>query len=80
MAQNQHDFDYDLIVIGCGPAGQRAAIQAAKVRKKVAIIDRREVVGGSASILGRFPASHLRKRVSSFQGFASGASMELDIA
>lgn len=37
---------YDLIVIGSGPSGQRAAIQAAKAGKRVALIEKREVVGG----------------------------------
>ena len=40
---------YDMFVIGTGPAGQRAAIQAAKLGKKVGICERREVVGGVAS-------------------------------
>jgi NAD(P) transhydrogenase len=40
------DFDYDLLVIGSGPAGQRAAIQAAKLGKRVAIVERKAVVGG----------------------------------
>ena len=40
------DFDYDLIVIGSGPAGQRAAIQAAKLDKRVALIERKAVLGG----------------------------------
>jgi len=39
------DFDYDLIVIGSGPAGQRAAIQAAKLDKRVALIERKAVLG-----------------------------------
>ena len=34
---------YDLLVIGSGPAGQRAAIYAAKMRKKVALVEMREV-------------------------------------
>lgn len=38
---------YDLIVIGSGPAGQRAAIQGAKSGKRVALVERREVVGGT---------------------------------
>ena len=40
------EFEYDLIVIGSGPAGQRAAIQAAKLDKRVALVERRAVVGG----------------------------------
>jgi pyruvate/2-oxoglutarate dehydrogenase complex dihydrolipoamide dehydrogenase (E3) component len=39
-------FDYDLIVIGSGPAGEKAAINAAKMRKTTAIIERRSVQGG----------------------------------
>ncbi len=38
--------EYDLVVIGSGPAGQKGAICAAKMRKKVAIIDRRLAIGG----------------------------------
>jgi pyruvate/2-oxoglutarate dehydrogenase complex dihydrolipoamide dehydrogenase (E3) component len=38
---------YDLLVIGSGPAGQRAAIYASKMRKKVALVEMREVVGGA---------------------------------
>ncbi|MBI2724561.1 MAG: FAD-binding protein, partial [Chloroflexi bacterium] len=37
---SESTYDYDLLVIGTGPAGQRAAIQAAKLRKRVAIIER----------------------------------------
>ena len=39
-------YDYDLIVIGSGPAGQRAAIQAAKLGKSVAILERLPMLGG----------------------------------
>ncbi len=69
MAPNRHDFDYDLIVIGCGPAGQRAAIQAAKVRKKVAIIDRREVVGGVCVNTGTIPSKSFKEAVLFLSGF-----------
>ncbi len=63
MAQNSNSFDYDLIVIGCGPAGQRAAIQAAKIRKRVAIIDRREVVGGVCVNTGTIPSKSFKEAV-----------------
>ncbi len=39
-------YDYDLVVIGSGPAGQRAGIQAAKLGRRVLIIERQAVVGG----------------------------------
>jgi phytoene dehydrogenase-like protein len=38
--------NYDLVVIGSGPAGQKSAIAAAKLGKRVAIVDREEMIGG----------------------------------
>ena len=38
--------DYDLICIGSGPAGQRAAVQAAKLGKRVAVIEKQTCIGG----------------------------------
>lgn len=58
-----------MIVIGCGPAGQRAAIQAAKLRKKVAIIDRREVVGGVCVNTGTIPSKSFKEAVLFLSGF-----------
>ncbi len=69
MTHNQGDFDYDLIVIGCGPAGQRAAIQAAKVRKRVAVIDRREVVGGVCVNTGTIPSKSFKEAVLFLSGY-----------
>jgi NAD(P) transhydrogenase len=60
---------YDLIVLGCGPAGQRAAVQAAKLRKKVAILDSREVVGGVCVNLGTIPSKSFREAVLYLSGF-----------
>jgi pyruvate/2-oxoglutarate dehydrogenase complex dihydrolipoamide dehydrogenase (E3) component len=40
------DYDYDLICIGSGSAGQRAAVQAAKLGKKVAVIEKQRCIGG----------------------------------
>src|SRR6266487_1687046 len=53
------DFDYDLLVIGSGPAGQRAAIQAAKLGKRVAIVERKAVVGGMCINTGTIPSKTL---------------------
>lgn len=47
-------FDYDMFVIGSGPAGQKAAIQAAKLGKRVAIAEKRAVVGGNGVQLSNF--------------------------
>jgi NAD(P) transhydrogenase len=53
---------YDLVVIGSGPAGQKGAICAAKMRKKVAITDRLLTMGESVFTLERFPAKCCVKR------------------
>jgi NAD(P) transhydrogenase len=60
---------YDLIVIGSGPAGQRAAIQAAKAGKKVALIEKREVIGGVCINTGTIPSKTMREAVLHLSGF-----------
>lgn len=60
---------YDLIVIGSGPAGQRAAIQGSKSGKKVALIERREVLGGASINTGTIPSKTMREAVMHFSGF-----------
>ena len=60
---------YDLIVIGSGPAGQRAAIQASKSGKKVALIEKREVLGGVCINTGTIPSKTMREAVMHFSGF-----------
>jgi NAD(P) transhydrogenase len=60
--------DFDLCVIGSGPAGQRAAIQAAKLGKKVCIVERREVLGGVAINTGTIPSKALREAVLTLSG------------
>src|SRR6476660_167914 len=57
------DFDYDLIVIGSGPAGQKAAVQGAKLRKRVAVVERRHMVGGVCVNTGTIPSKTLREAV-----------------
>jgi NAD(P) transhydrogenase len=60
---------YDLIVIGSGPAGQRAAIQAAKFGKHVALVEKLEVVGGVAINTGTIPSKTIREAVLHLSGF-----------
>jgi NAD(P) transhydrogenase len=61
--------EYDLVVIGSGPAGQKGAICAAKLRKKVAIIDRKKTVGGVCVHTGTIPSKTLREAVLYLSGF-----------
>lgn len=60
---------YDLVVIGSGPAGQKGAICAAKLRKKVAIIDRIRTMGGVCVHTGTIPSKTLREAVLYLSGF-----------
>ena len=54
---------YDLLVIGAGPAGEKAAIQAAKLGKSVLVVDKREHLGGNSLHTGTIPSKTLRESV-----------------
>src|SRR5882762_3076298 len=60
---------YDIIVIGSGPAGQRAAIQAAKFGKKAALVEKMEAIGGAAINTGTIPSKTMREAVLHLSGF-----------
>jgi NAD(P) transhydrogenase len=60
---------YDLIVIGSGPAGRRAAIQAAKVGRNVLVIENRLRVGGVSVHTGTIPSKTLRETVLNLSGW-----------
>jgi NAD(P) transhydrogenase len=60
---------YDLVVIGSGPAGQRAAIYAAKMGKRAAVIESREVVGGACINTGTIPSKTMREAVLHLSGY-----------
>ncbi len=59
---------YDLVVIGSGPAGQKAAIAASKMGKKVAVVERSMSVGGACLHHGTIPSKTLREAVSYLSG------------
>jgi len=63
------DAMYDLIVVGSGPAGQRAAIQAAKLNKRVAVVERTTVLGGICINVGTIPSKTLREAVLYLSGY-----------
>jgi NAD(P) transhydrogenase len=60
---------YDLVVIGSGPAGQKGAIAAAKLGKRVAVIDRRPMIGGVSLHTGTIPSKTLREAALYLSGF-----------
>ena len=63
-------YDYDLVVVGTGPGGQKAAIAAAKLGHKVAIIERRHMMGGVSTNTGTIPSKTLREAVMYLTGMA----------
>jgi NAD(P) transhydrogenase len=62
-------FEYDLVVIGSGLAGQHAAIQAAKLGKKTALVERRAVLGGVCINTGTIPSKTLREAMLYLSGY-----------
>ena len=59
---------FDCVVIGTGPAGQKAAIQAAKLGKRVAIVEKNNVLGGATVNTGTIPSKALREAVMHLTG------------
>jgi NAD(P) transhydrogenase len=67
-------YDFDLICLGSGPAGQKAAIQAAKAGFKSAIIEREPQVGGSCLLSGTIPSKALREQALRYRRMHRSAS------
>jgi NAD(P) transhydrogenase len=65
VASTEH---FDLTVLGCGPAGEKAAAQAAYFGKRVAIVERAQSVGGSCVNTGTIPSKTLRESALYFSG------------
>ena len=68
MKQNKQ---YDIIVIGSGPAGESAAMNAAKKGRRVAVVSDRDKVGGNCTHLGTIPSKALRQSVKQVMQFSS---------
>ena len=62
-------YDYDLLVIGSGPAGHRAAIQAAKLDKRVAVVEKQWKLGGVCINTGTIPSKSLREAALRLSGY-----------
>src|SRR4029077_6608376 len=62
------EYDFDLVSIGTGPAGQRGAVQAAKLGKRAAIVEKRRCGGGVCIDTGTIPSKTLREAVLTFSG------------
>ena len=62
-------YDYDMIVIGTGPSGRRAAIQSAKLGKSVLVVEKGRRVGGVSVHTGTIPSKTLRETVLNLSGW-----------
>ncbi|MDQ3890114.1 MAG: Si-specific NAD(P)(+) transhydrogenase [Actinomycetota bacterium] len=65
-------YDYDLLVIGSGPAGQKAAVQAAKLGRRVAVVERQQL-GGASVNRGTIPSKTLREAIVYLTGLSQRA-------
>jgi len=69
---NLETLSYDLIGIRSGPAGQGAAIQAAKLGKRAALVERQGVLGGTSTSSSAIPSKTLRAAVVELRGRSQG--------
>ena len=67
-------YDYDLVCIGSGPAGQRAAVQGAKLGKRVAVVEKRPMFGGCCVETGTIPSKTFRHAVVEHVGALNGGA------
>jgi NAD(P) transhydrogenase len=65
----EEDFRFDLLVIGSGPAGESAALDAAKHGLRAAMVEARRVVGGACTHSGTIPSKALRHAVKDLTRF-----------
>jgi NAD(P) transhydrogenase len=72
MIDGTHN-EFDLLVIGSGPAGQKAAIQGAKLNRRVAVIERAPALGGVSANTGTIPSKTLRAAIVDLTGLAQRA-------
>ena len=70
-----HDASFDVIVIGSGPAGQKAAVQSAKKGKRVAIIEQDRFLGGACVHRGTIPSKTLRENALRVKKMRENASL-----
>lgn len=81
-------LDFDVLVVGTGPAGEKAAMQASKLGKRVGIVDRRWSVGGNCLHRGTIPSKTLRETITflatskkgRIEGFKSSFSKDTTLA
>jgi len=72
--------DFDLVVIGSGPAGERGATEAAYFGKKVALVEKAPVLGGATANTGTLPSKTLRETALYLSGFRQRGLFGVDLS
>src|SRR5689334_17769986 len=67
------EYEFDLVVIGSGPSGQKGAINAAKMGKRVAVVDKATMIGGVCVHTGTIPSKTFREAVLHLIGYRQKA-------
>ena len=63
VKSDDHEYEYDAVVLGAGPAGEAAAMKLTKSGKRVVVVDPRDQVGGNSTHVGTIPSKALRQSV-----------------
>ncbi len=63
VKSDDHEYEYDAVVLGAGPAGEAAAMKMSKSGKRVVVVDPRDQVGGNCTHVGTIPSKALRQSV-----------------
>jgi len=71
---------FDVLIVGSGPGGQRAAFQASKLKKTVAVIERQPYIGGAGLHTGTLPSKTLREAALFLSGFKQRAIFGFQLA
>ena len=72
-------YDYDVLVIGSGPGGQKAAIAAAKLERRVAIVERKDMIGGVCLNTGTIPSKTLREAIMYLTGLRPARDVRAEL-
>src|SRR5258708_22362155 len=80
MSNRPPGDDYDLVVLGVGPAGEKGAVQAAYYGKRVAVVERAEEPGGAAVHTGTLPSKTLRETALFLSGYRQRELYGLDLS